>query len=128
MSTPASSQSDAVYDGLSAYYKAVSDAIQNGTPVPSAGDIAGSLSYTDLESMASLNSRGTPSYAVGSAVETTHLAASVLREYAIRVKPKSEYYSDGVKSHSSESDYFDKLKYMHGSAISGKSINGSLTQ
>jgi hypothetical protein len=128
MSNPAATQSDAVYSGLSSYYKAVSDALQNGTEVPSVGSIVGSLSFTDLETMASLHSKGTPSYAVGSAVETAHLAASIIREYVIRVKTKAEYYSDGISSHSTESDYFDKLKYMHGSAIAGGSINGSLTQ
>ena len=128
MSTPASDQTLVVYQSLSDFYKAVSLAIANCTTIPSIGSIASSLNFTDLETMAAINSKTTPTFSVGSAVETTHLAAAVLREYGMRVKGKGEYYTDGITSSATESDYFDKMKYMHHSAVQGGSISGSLTQ
>lgn len=128
MSTPASTQSDTVYAGLSTFYKGVEDAINNSTTVPTVGDVSASLSYTDLQTAASINSRATPTFSVGSVVETTHLAAAVLREYGMRVKGKAEYYADGAASNATESDYYDKLKYSHRAAVLGGSMNGSLTQ
>lgn len=128
MSDAAITQSDAIYDALSAFYQAVSDAVKNGTAPPNASGLATSLTYTELQAMASLASKSSPTFAIGSAVETTHLAASVLREYGMRVKGKSEYYQAGIDDHANESDYFDKLKYMHGASLAGTNINGSLTQ
>jgi len=128
MSTPASDQTAVVYQSLSDFYKEVGLAIANCTTVPTIGSIASSLKFADLETMSAVNSKTTPTFSVGSAVETTHLAASVLREYGMRVKSKGEYYSDGIAGSATESDYFDKMKYMHHSAVQGGSISGSLTQ
>ena len=126
-SSPAISQSDDIYSSLSNFYSQASSGVSSGV-FPSLGSISTKLNYSELLTVASNGSGYGSNFMVGSAVETSHLAASLGREYAMRVKSKSEYYSDGQDEHSNEAKYYSSLKYTHGAILSGNSTNGNLTQ
>jgi hypothetical protein len=128
MADPTSTQSDSVYDALSSFFQAMSTAVSTGSAPPTVGDIAAGLVFSDLETAAVNAKNSSPSFMVGSPVETAHLAAAVLREYAMRAKSKVDYYSDGVIDHSNEASYYNSLKYFHRTSLSGVSSTGSMAQ
>lgn len=120
-------QSQTIYDTLSTFFRSTSDTIVSGGTFPVISDVATGLQFTELLRLATQASSSTPSFRTGSAVETIHLASAILREYGLRVKSKSEYYSDGVSDHKNESDYYNSQKFSQNNMLSGHGINGSLT-
>lgn len=121
-------QSEAIYTALNNFFTQAQSAVQSGGTFPSMSDQATNLAYTELLRLVTQSSDYSANYVGGSAVETIHLATAMLREYAMRTKPKSEYYIAGAADHSIEADYYNRLKYLHTHLLGGGGVNGSLTQ
>lgn len=119
-------QCEQIYNSLSQFYTLTAGAVQNGGSFPKVSDIASSLEYTELHRYAYNNSDSSANFMTGSAVETVHLAASVLREYGMRIRSKSEYYAEGFDDHSRESDYYKSMSSFNVGMLQGNYTDGSL--
>jgi hypothetical protein len=93
---------------------------------PSVSDIATKFDTSQLNTYANAMKNMPANFMTGSAVETVHLAAAVMREYGMRVKGKADYYLDNASHTAQESDYYDSLKSMHTGALNGVYSTGSL--
>lgn len=120
-------QSNTIHAALSKFYSDIAAAITSGGEFPKISDIASELDYSELHRLAVEMQSQAISFGEGAAVETTHLALAVLREYGMRVKSKSEYYIDGVVDSKTESDYYTSSGVIKSNMLQGNTSNGSLT-
>jgi RecG-like helicase len=131
-------QNQDTYDSLVSYFLQSANNIQSilegdGGSILSgySDDFQGSLSnldFSELHRLALMRQDMGPSYAVGSAIETVHLAAAVNREFNMRVTSKAEYYSKGVSELLQEASMYEALRDMHSATLQGDTFGGSLTQ
>jgi hypothetical protein len=117
----ATGQTQAIYNTLAAYFSDMTKYVSGtGGACPDFNTYIGaSTDYSELHRLTSLSQAGSSNYPNGAAIETIHHITGILREFAIRTKSKSDYYSDSASDASSESNYYATLNTVYVSSVAG---------
>lgn len=112
-------QAQTIYNQLAQYFSDMSNYLNNGGACPDFTTYITSIDYSELHRVTDQAQSGSANYPNGSAIESIHHISSVLREFALRTKSKSNYYSDGAGDTTDESNYYATLKTSTVSNLSG---------
>lgn len=117
-------QAQTIYGQLNKYFTDMHAYYTNGGVCPTISTYLSSIDFSALGTLTDQSQAGSANYANGAAIETTHHAMAVLREYVIRSKNKAAYYLDGSSECANESTYYDTLGTAMVSTIGGNVIQG----
>lgn len=112
-------QAQTIYGSLAKYFSDMTNYHTSGGVCPNFNDYIGTIDYSELHRVTSMAQSGSSNYPNGAAIESIHHITSVLREYAMRTKRKTDYYGDGQGEATDESNYYSTLKTSTVSTLSG---------
>ena len=112
-------QAQTIYNSLAQYFSDMTNYYLNGGACPDFTTYVSSVDYSELHRLTSVQQSGSANYPNGAAIESIHHISSVLREFGLRTKSKSDYYGDGQAEATSESNYYSTLKTSMVSTLSG---------
>lgn len=112
-------QISAIFAALSSYASSKSTAVSGSGSFPGFTSMMANLDASELDRYSNEAANSAANYSAGSAADATHLAAAALREYTIRTRSKSDYYSNAVNELQTESGYYDSMKYFAGGVLTG---------
>jgi hypothetical protein len=112
-------QISAIFSALSSYAGSKATAVAGSGSFPGFTSMIPSLDASELDRYSNEAATSTANYSAGMAADATHLVAAALREYTIRARSKSDYYSNAVRELQTESGYYDSMKYFAGGTLTG---------
>lgn len=94
--------------GMKGYYSALSLNFTSATnPLPMFEDVVSTFDYSEILRHAQSYQKGSANFMAGAMVDTIHDIMSVQREFGIRNKGRSAYFSDSISDSASDSSYYD---------------------
>ena len=129
-------QSDKIHTKISEVYKDIKAGLGSSAPtgtgifpdfptfnLPAFNE---EFDYSELNRFANNMVKESANYAAGSATETSHLAASVLRELDMMGLSKFEHYSIAYQEADVDQQYYDSRLYFNKGLLQGISVKGTL--
>lgn len=113
-------QADAAIGGLSSYFSAMSQYLNNViTTPPDIKDFVSTFDYSEIHREVTLNGYDTPNLAMGFGADAMYMMAALQRELSMCVNTKVGYYQDGASEYIDEANFYGVSRVQTTSAMQG---------
>src|SRR4051812_16101235 len=106
-------QTETANNELASYFNDLSKYLVDATgtvPPPEFQNVIDKLDYSEIHRMTFVRTNDAASYENGAAIENVHQMVSLIREFDMVNKRKTDYYRDGGSEANKESDYYSNMK------------------
>lgn len=102
------SQLNTFAQGMKGYYSSLSlNLTLSSNALPMFEDVVGAFDYSEILRHALDNQRSSANFISGALVDTVHDIMAVQREFTIRTKGRSAYFSDAISDTTLDANYYD---------------------
>lgn len=124
----ATGQAESANDQLAGFFNDLNKYLVDTTGAvlpPEFQPVIDSLDYSELHRMTFIRTSDSASYENGAAIENVHQMVSLIREFDMASKRKTDYYRDAASEANRESDYYSNMKVFWVSMLKGNYVEGA---
>lgn len=121
-------QAEAANEGLASFFNDLSKYLADTTGLilpPKFQTVVDGLDYSELHRMTYARTNDAASYENGAAIENVHQMVSLIREFDMASKRKTDYYVDGASEANRESDFYANMKVFWVSMLRSNYVEGA---
>lgn len=128
MADPTLTQAQANNNYLSAYFAALNNFVSDNTgatlPPNCATTLTSLLSISQLLGMTLSRASDVSSFQNGAAIENVNNVVAITREFTLRSKTKTGYYSDASQDYQNDANYWNAMSSFYNNILSGTLTSG----